>query len=57
MNTASMGGLITSALSGSYAGAFVLDAVREDRFWVFPDAVPHLEAFAADVAEVPESGS
>jgi NAD(P)-dependent dehydrogenase (short-subunit alcohol dehydrogenase family) len=37
------------------AGALVLDAVRNGRFWVFPNAAPHLKAYAAEVAEVLEN--
>jgi hypothetical protein len=31
------------------AGAMVLDAVRENVFWVFPNGAPHLEYLDAEV--------
>ncbi len=40
---------LAQSMSPAEAGAMVLDAVREDVFWVFPNGAPHLEYFDAEV--------
>jgi NAD(P)-dependent dehydrogenase (short-subunit alcohol dehydrogenase family) len=40
------------AMDPREAGQIVVDAVRDDRFWVFPNGAPHLELLERDLEEL-----
>lgn len=49
--------VVAAGMPVERAGDVILDAVEDDRFWVFPNPMHYLDTFDADIAEVQRDGS